>query len=112
MMFLWSHSKLVENLASAILDKSQSFSLLEDGLLAPLGEWSEWSACLREGVTCGFRWGKQTRTRIGGPSGRTPEEKAASLCPSHSETQRCRMKKKCPTGEEKGGRLEVQTIHI
>ncbi|XP_033938438.1 R-spondin-4 [Pseudochaenichthys georgianus] len=70
---------------------------LEDGLLAPLGEWSEWSACLREGVTCGFRWGKQTRTRIGGPSGRTPEEKAASLCPSHSETQRCRMKKKCPT---------------
>uniref|UniRef100_A0A3B4TNE3 R-spondin 4 n=1 Tax=Seriola dumerili TaxID=41447 RepID=A0A3B4TNE3_SERDU len=34
--------------------------------------WSEWSSCLRDGVTCGFRWGKQTRTRGGS---RTPEEK-------------------------------------
>ncbi|XP_071393886.1 R-spondin-4 [Centroberyx affinis] len=77
---------------------------LEDCLLAPLGEWSDWSACLRNGVSCGFRWGKQTRTRVGGLSGGTPEEKAASLCPSQSETQRCRMKKKCPTGEREGGR--------
>uniref|UniRef100_A0A3B4YXS6 R-spondin 4 n=1 Tax=Seriola lalandi dorsalis TaxID=1841481 RepID=A0A3B4YXS6_SERLL len=64
---------------------------LEDCLLAPAAEWSEWSSCLRDGVTCGFRWGKQTRTRGGS---RTPEEKAASLCPSHSETQRCRLRKK------------------
>uniref|UniRef100_A0A3B4TNH6 R-spondin 4 n=1 Tax=Seriola dumerili TaxID=41447 RepID=A0A3B4TNH6_SERDU len=63
---------------------------LEDCLLAPAAEWSEWSSCLRDGVTCGFRWGKQTRTRGGS---RTPEEKAALLCPSHSETQRCRMRK-------------------
>ncbi|XP_054866407.1 R-spondin-4 isoform X1 [Amphiprion ocellaris] len=70
---------------------------LEDCLLAPLGEWSEWSVCLRDGATCGFRWGKQTRTR--GGSQRTPEEKPASICPNHSETQRCRMKKKCPTEE-------------
>ncbi|KAA8593595.1 hypothetical protein FQN60_009711 [Etheostoma spectabile] len=70
---------------------------VEDCLLAPLGEWSDWSVCLRDGVPCGFRWGKQTRTRGGGPSGRAPEEKAASFCPSHSETQRCRMKKRCPT---------------
>ncbi|AWP02238.1 putative R-spondin-2-like [Scophthalmus maximus] len=66
---------------------------IENCLFAPLGEWSEWSVCLRDGVTCGFRWGRQTRTR----AGRTPEESAASLCPSHSETQRCRMRKKCPT---------------
>uniref|UniRef100_A0A667XM32 R-spondin 4 n=1 Tax=Myripristis murdjan TaxID=586833 RepID=A0A667XM32_9TELE len=67
---------------------------LEDCLQAPLGEWSNWSVCLHNGVTCGFRWGKQTRTREGGLSGGMPEEHAASLCPSHSETQRCRMRKK------------------
>uniref|UniRef100_A0A8C9XGC7 R-spondin 4 n=1 Tax=Sander lucioperca TaxID=283035 RepID=A0A8C9XGC7_SANLU len=73
---------------------------VEDCLLAPLGEWSDWSICLRDGVPCGFRWGKQTRTRGRVQSGRVLEEKAASFCPSHSETQRCRMKKKCPTGEK------------
>lgn len=79
-------------------------SLLENCLAAPLGEWSEWSACLRDGVACGFRWGKQTRTRGAGQPGGTPEDKTASLCPPHSETQRCRMKKKCPKGEK--GRRE------
>ncbi|KAM4612915.1 R-spondin-4 [Polymixia lowei] len=67
---------------------------LEDCLLASAGDWSDWGVCLHNGVTCGFRWGKQTRTR--GLSRRTPEEKAASLCPSHVETRRCRMKKRCP----------------
>ncbi|XP_060926008.1 R-spondin-4 [Limanda limanda] len=66
---------------------------VDNCLFAPLGDWSEWSVCLRDGAPCGFRWGRQTRTR----GGRTPEENAALLCPSHNETQRCRMKKKCPT---------------
>ncbi|XP_034021848.1 R-spondin-4 [Thalassophryne amazonica] len=71
---------------------------LENCIPGPLlGEWSEWSICLRNGATCGFRWGKQTRTRGIRQSGRTPEKNGASLCPSHSEMQRCRMKKKCPT---------------
>uniref|UniRef100_A0A672ZDE5 R-spondin 4 n=1 Tax=Sphaeramia orbicularis TaxID=375764 RepID=A0A672ZDE5_9TELE len=69
----------------------------EDCSVAPLGEWSDWSICLRDGLTCGFRWGKQTRTRGRSQSGRTPEEQ--SLCPTHSETQKCRMKKKCPQGK-------------
>ncbi|XP_034725660.1 R-spondin-4 [Etheostoma cragini] len=79
---------------------------VEDCLLAPLGEWSDWSVCLRDGFPCGFRWGKQTRTRGGRQPGKAPEEKAASFCPSHSETQRCRMKKRCPTERrtnKKGG---------
>uniref|UniRef100_A0A665T1P3 R-spondin 4 n=1 Tax=Echeneis naucrates TaxID=173247 RepID=A0A665T1P3_ECHNA len=84
---------------------------LEDCLLASLGGWSEWSICLRNGTTCGFRWGRQTRTRVG----RTSEEKASSLCPSHLEMQRCRMKKKCPAGEEKGrkrgGRLQIRAFN-
>ncbi|XP_067360108.1 R-spondin-4 isoform X2 [Channa argus] len=74
---------------------------MKDCLLAPPGEWSKWSTCLHDGLTCGFRWGKQTRTRVGGESSRTPEEKTATLCPSHSETQRCRMKKKCSTERKK-----------
>lgn len=86
-----------------------SSPLSDDCLLAPPAEWSEWSVCLRDGVTCGFRWGKRTRTRGGS---RTSEEKAALLCPSHSETERCRMRKKCPTGEEGdgGGRKEVRGV--
>ncbi|XP_004547410.2 R-spondin-4 [Maylandia zebra] len=79
---------------------------LENCVLAPVGEWSEWSVCLRDGVTCGFRWGKQTRTWVGGQTGKTPDDKAAPICPPHSETQRCRMKKKCTTERrqnKKGG---------
>ncbi|XP_028302173.1 R-spondin-4 isoform X2 [Gouania willdenowi] len=77
-----------------------------DCLTAPLGDWSEWSVCLRNGVTCGYRWGKQTRTRGGGLARRMPESKTELLCPSHSETQRCKMKKRCPTEKrqnKKGG---------
>lgn len=69
--------------------------------MALLGEWSEWSICVRDGVTCGFRWGKQTRTRGAVQPRRTTEEKAGMHCPPHTETQRCRMKKKCPTGEKR-----------
>ncbi|XP_056130200.1 R-spondin-4 isoform X2 [Lampris incognitus] len=76
---------------------------LEDCLQAAVGEWSDWSACLRNGVSCGFRWGKQTRTRGIRPSVTTPEEKSASFCPSDSETQRCRMRKTCPNSEMDGG---------
>ncbi|XP_013870803.1 R-spondin-4 [Austrofundulus limnaeus] len=64
----------------------------EDCPPAARGAWSEWSVCARDGATCGFRWGKQTRTREG-----VQPDKDTSLCPSESETQRCRMKKKCPT---------------
>uniref|UniRef100_A0A7N8XY31 R-spondin Fu-CRD domain-containing protein n=1 Tax=Mastacembelus armatus TaxID=205130 RepID=A0A7N8XY31_9TELE len=76
-----------------------------------LGEWSEWSTCLHNGLTCGFNWGNQTRTRGGGPSGRTPEEKAASVCPAYTETQKCKMRKVCPTGEEgRREREEMKTV--
>ncbi|XP_047203778.1 R-spondin-4 isoform X2 [Girardinichthys multiradiatus] len=79
---------------------------LEDCPLALMGEWSEWSFCLRDGATCGFRWGKQTRVRETSQGGTVTEEKGASVCPPQSETQRCRMKKKCPTERrqnKKGG---------
>ncbi|XP_043977724.1 R-spondin-4 isoform X2 [Gambusia affinis] len=72
--------------------------------LSPLGEWSEWSVCVRDGATCGFRWGKQTRVRESSQSGKATEK--TPVCPPQSETQRCRMKKKCPTERrrnKKGG---------
>ncbi|XP_054881753.1 R-spondin-2-like [Poeciliopsis prolifica] len=62
--------------------------------LPPLGEWSEWSVCVRDGATCGFRWGKQTRVRESSQSGKATEK--ASVCPPQRETQRCRMKKNVP----------------
>ncbi|KAG7493836.1 hypothetical protein JOB18_017249 [Solea senegalensis] len=76
---------------------------LESCLFASLGEWSEWSTCVHNGVTCGFRWGMQTRTR----NSRRPEEKTAWLCPSQNETQRCRMKKKCPTERKRNKKVRL-----
>ncbi|XP_038153463.1 R-spondin-4 isoform X2 [Cyprinodon tularosa] len=70
---------------------------LED--CSPPGEWSEWSVCTHDGATCGFRWGKQTRVQEGSQSGR-----AAGVCPPQRETQRCRMKKKCPAERRKIGK--------
>ncbi|XP_037831089.1 R-spondin-4 isoform X2 [Kryptolebias marmoratus] len=69
----------------------------EDDPPVLLGEWSEWSVCARDGATCGFRWGKQTRVRSGVQS----DDKGSSLHPFPSETQRCRMKKKCPAERKK-----------
>ncbi|XP_008319042.1 R-spondin-4 [Cynoglossus semilaevis] len=66
---------------------------LENCLFAPMGDWSEWSVCLRNGATCGFRWGRQMRNR----GNKTLEERTTWTCSSVSETRRCRMKKKCPT---------------
>uniref|UniRef100_A0A3P8WBX7 R-spondin 4 n=1 Tax=Cynoglossus semilaevis TaxID=244447 RepID=A0A3P8WBX7_CYNSE len=70
---------------------------LENCLFAPMGDWSEWSVCLRNGATCGFRWGRQMRNR----GNKTLEERTTWTCSSVSETRRCRMKKKCPTGEKR-----------
>ncbi|XP_061687499.1 R-spondin-4 [Syngnathoides biaculeatus] len=60
---------------------------LDECVLTPASEWSAWSVCLRDGAPCGFRWGRQTRTRG------SPERTG---CPSHGETRRCRMKRGCP----------------
>ncbi|KAK7915969.1 hypothetical protein WMY93_011730 [Mugilogobius chulae] len=62
---------------------------LEHCLTSPLGEWSEWSACQRDGATCGYRWGRQSRTRG------TSDNHTTSFCPLQAETQRCRMRKRC-----------------
>lgn len=77
---------------------------LEHCLLSPSGEWSEWSVCLRNGVTCGYRWGKQSRTRGSGSSRGTADNQTTPYCPVHTETQRCRMRKRCPTERRKNSK--------
>ncbi|XP_023651036.1 R-spondin-4 isoform X1 [Paramormyrops kingsleyae] len=55
---------------------------LEDCQLQP---WSEWTACRRKGLSCGYRWGRQSRSRQKSP-----------LCPAQSENRKCPMQKRCP----------------
>ncbi|XP_046882453.1 R-spondin-4 isoform X1 [Hypomesus transpacificus] len=88
---------------------------VEGCLGVPEGPWGGWSTCLREGHSCGFRWGRQSRTR--GMSLSQPEQTSA-LCHPESETRRCRMKKRCPTerrkkergGGRKRGRKQTQQL--
>ncbi|KAJ8358893.1 hypothetical protein SKAU_G00154180 [Synaphobranchus kaupii] len=58
--------------------------------------WGEWSICERNGVRCGFRWGKQNRTREshGGQEAPLP-------CPTQHEIKRCKMRKRCPEERRK-----------
>ncbi|XP_077582648.1 R-spondin-4 isoform X2 [Stigmatopora nigra] len=78
-------------------------------LTAP-SPWSRWSVCLRDGAPCGFRWGRQSRTR-GGPA---PDATAAEttgpgrvVCPARDETRECRLRRRrrrCPgDGRRSGG---------
>ncbi|XP_061642126.1 R-spondin-4 isoform X2 [Phyllopteryx taeniolatus] len=61
----------------------------------PPSGWSVWSVCLRDGAPCGFRWGRQTRTRGSAAPKEAPGPDRTG-CPSQSETRRCRMKRRCP----------------
>lgn len=73
-------------------------------MFSPFGYWSEWSPCQHNGLSCGVRWGHQTRTRV--LSWKVPEE-LSSICPPSKESRRCRMKKRCPKGELVGrGRMK------
>ncbi|XP_076869720.1 R-spondin-4 [Brachyhypopomus gauderio] len=74
---------------------------VEDCVPGPVGSWGEWSQCLHNGLSCGFKWGCQNRTRV--LSWTTPEELTA-LCPPQSENRKCRMKKKCPKDKQRKGR--------
>lgn len=72
----------------------------EGCLFSPFGFWGEWSPCQHNGLSCGARWGHQTRTWVLTLKG--PEE-LSSLCRPSEESRRCRMKKRCPKGEMGGG---------
>ncbi|KAJ8400865.1 hypothetical protein AAFF_G00392190 [Aldrovandia affinis] len=61
-----------------------------------LSPWDEWSSCTRNGLHCGFRWGRQSRTR----ETHRGSEGASPLCPTQREIRKCRMKKRCPEDEE------------
>ncbi|XP_064161691.1 R-spondin-4 [Anguilla rostrata] len=63
-------------------------------------EWGEWSTCERNGVHCGFRWGRQTRSR----ESHGGQEGAPLPCPTQHESRKCRMRKRCPEDKRKKGR--------
>ncbi|XP_061642125.1 R-spondin-4 isoform X1 [Phyllopteryx taeniolatus] len=68
---------------------------LDECVSTPPSGWSVWSVCLRDGAPCGFRWGRQTRTRGSAAPKEAPGPDRTG-CPSQSETRRCRMKRRCP----------------
>ncbi|XP_055070233.2 R-spondin-4 isoform X1 [Misgurnus anguillicaudatus] len=81
----------------------QSTDCIEGCMFDLIGSWGEWSLCQHNGMSCGVRWGQQSRTR--GLSRQTPE-KTETPCPDQSESRKCRMKKKCPKDRRKNERRE------
>ncbi|XP_059426124.1 R-spondin-2-like [Carassius carassius] len=81
----------------------QSTECVEGCVLSLFGLWGEWSPCQHSGLSCGVRWGQQSRTRE--VSRNTPEE-TESLCPPQTESRKCRMKKKSPKDKKKNVRIE------
>lgn len=100
--FLWGFcSYLSHKLQQSDLN---SYCFQEGCLFSPFGYWGEWSPCQHNGLSCGVRWGHQTRTRV--LSWKVPEE-LSSICPPSKESRRCRMRKRCLKGELVGrGRMK------
>ena len=72
------------------------------------GPWSQWSVCSRNGRTCGYKWGVQTRTRqILQPS--SPNGQA---CPALSRSQRCRLANRWCSGKCVGVVCPICQIRI
>ncbi|XP_076124012.1 R-spondin-4 isoform X2 [Alosa pseudoharengus] len=80
---------------------------IEGCLFSPFGYWGEWSLCQHNGLSCGVRWGHQTRTRV--LSWKVPEE-LSSLCPPSKESRRCRMKKRCPKDPMSSGIIRERNM--
>ncbi|XP_078507842.1 R-spondin-4 isoform X2 [Lissotriton helveticus] len=64
-----------------------------------LTSWSPWTLCSRNGETCGYKWGTETRAR---DARRWLSEQEARIdletCqPLAQEERRCRLRKFCPS---------------
>ncbi|XP_012936412.1 R-spondin-2 isoform X2 [Aplysia californica] len=72
------------------------------------GAWSPWSVCTRNGQTCGYKWGVQTRTRQilqdASPNG--------AQCPEVTGTQRCRLQQRHCDEAHSGGVLPARTSYV
>ncbi len=57
--------------------------------------WAEWGVCTRNGQTCGYKYGLQTRSRdvLQAPSSN------GQKCPATSESRRCKLKYRSCVGE-------------
>lgn len=62
-----------------------------------VAEWTEWGPCMRDGETCGRKWGEMTRTR----DVVTVPSKDGLPCPLLLESQKCRVTPRfCPDSSE------------
>ncbi|XP_059172211.1 R-spondin-2-like [Physella acuta] len=59
------------------------------------GGWSPWTECTRNGQTCGFRYGTQTRTR----PVLQPASANGEPCPALTDSQRCQLAQRHCDGE-------------
>nr|XP_020445719.1 R-spondin-1 isoform X2 [Monopterus albus] len=77
-----------------------------------LGEWSQWSSCMKKNKTCGFKKGSQSRVRVPLPQAHSPDSSPtfvpSQTCTSQTERRKC-VVAKMPCARErknKGDRQE------
>lgn len=103
MSYLWTSSSLPQSL-SRVVYSGQRTSDCE------LGEWSQWSSCMKKNKTCGFRKGSQSRSRVPLPQVHSPDTSLALVpsqtCAPETERKKCTLSKKAPCGR---GKCTVQT---
>ncbi|MED6268783.1 hypothetical protein CHARACLAT_026016 [Characodon lateralis] len=58
-----------------------------------LGEWSQWSSCMKKNKTCGFKKGSQTRVRLPLPQihsvDTSPTYVPSQTCAPETERRKC-----------------------
>lgn len=70
-----------------------------------LGEWSQWSTCMKKNKTCGFRKGSQSRYRgplllVHSPYTTSPASVPSQTCSPQTERRKCTViKTPCTRGK-------------
>ncbi|XP_017279174.1 R-spondin-1 [Kryptolebias marmoratus] len=79
-----------------------------------LGEWSQWSSCMKKNKTCGFKRGSQSRVRLPLPqihsADNTPSLVPSQTCVPETERRKCVVTKKpCVRERKKKGHTQDDT---
>ncbi|XP_051887645.1 R-spondin-4 [Pristis pectinata] len=62
-----------------------------------VGPWSEWSPCMRNQRTCGYKWGSESRSR----QELSPSLNRSEPCVALTMSRKCRIKKRHCPGDKK-----------
>lgn len=77
-----------------------------------LGEWSQWSTCMKKNKTCGFRKGSQSRFRgpllqVHSPDTTAPASVPSQTCSPQTERRKCTVTKiPCARGKRATGDIQ------